>query len=404
MAGTPTTELDTASATAAAARRRAPVLLAATVTTTWAALVSYVPVVAAVSLVAGRAEFPVGTGAWLLAHGVPLSTGAGRFGLVPLGLSVLAAWRVGRAGVHTSRAIGARRPAPAALAAGAVAVVYGLLGALAATVTRGMVEPVRAGLTLGGFALAFAGIGALAESRLLRRAARRLPGILRDALRTGTVAAFLVLGAGAGVTGVALALSGGQASATLASYHTGVLGQAGMTVLCLAYAPDLATWAAAYLIGPGFALGAGTTVSAATVKLGALPAVPVLAALPDSAVSGLEPLLLGLPMAGGMAAGWLLVRRRTREEAPAPGWAALLTAAVLAGPVAGVLLGAASWASGGPLGSGRLAVTGPVGWKVAAVAAAVVALGALIATAGALVLAGTRASGASAKSTARRHR
>ena len=393
----------------AAARRRAPVLLAATVTTTWAALVSYIPVVAVVGLVTGHLEIPGGTGAWLLAHGVPLSTNAGRFGLVPLGLSVLAAWRVGRAGVHTSRAIGARRLAPAGLAAGAVAVIYGLLGALAAVLTRGLAEPLPAGLTLAGFGLAFAGIGALAESRVLRRAARRLPGVLRDALRTGTVAALLVLGAGAAVAGVALAVSGGPASATLASYHTGVLGQAGVTLLCLAFAPNLATWAAAYLIGPGFALGSGTTVSAATVKLGALPAVPVLAALPDQAVSGVAPLLLGLPMAGGMAAGWLLVRRRSRETATGlgrgaapdstepdrpkvPGWGPLMAAALLAGPVAGVLLGAVSWASGGPLGSDRLAVAGPVGWTVVPVAAGVVAFGALIATAGARVLAGSRTS------------
>jgi hypothetical protein len=393
MAGTPTTEL-TAAPGKAPVRRRAPLVLAATVTTTWAALVSYVPVVAAVSLAVGRFEAHGGTGVWLLAHGVPLSTGAGRFGLVPLGLSVLAGWRVGRAGVHTGRAIGARRPGRVALAAGSVAVVYGVLGALAATLTRGLVDPIRAGLTLAGFAFVLAGLGALTGGGLLRRTVRRLPPVLRDGLRTGTVAAFLVLGAGAAVAGVALAVSGGQASATLATYHAGVLGQAGVTLLCLVYAPNLAVWSAAYLVGPGFAVGAGTTVSAATVKLGALPAVPVLAALPETAVSGLGPLLLGLPLAGGMAAGWLLVRRQMRQaeeaDAPAPGWAASLGAAVLAGPFAGALLGLASWASGGPLGSGRLAVTGPVGWQVASVASVVVTLGALIATAGARVLTANR--------------
>src|SRR6266511_2114587 len=365
MAGTPTTERAVRTAKAPG-RRRAPLALAAIVTTTWAALVSYVPVVAAVALFAGRPQLSIGTGGWLLAHGVPLSTSAGRFGLIPLGLSVLAAWRVGRAGVHTSRAIGARTPGRVALAVGAVAVIYGGLGALAAVVTRGLVAPARAGLTLAGFAVVCAGLGALSESRLLRRAARRLPPVLRDGLRTGTVAALLVLGAGAGVAGVALAVSGGQAAATLA----------------------------AYLVGPGFAFGTGTTVSAASVKLGALPAVPVLAGLPDSAVSGLGPLLLGLPMAGGMAAGWLLVRRRLRrareQDAPVPGWGPLVSAAVLAGPVAGALLGLASWASGGPLGSGRLAVTGPAGWPVAWVGALVIALGALLAAAGTRVLAGRR--------------
>src|SRR5207302_283340 len=95
------------------------------------------------------------------------------------------------------------------LAAGTVAVIYGLLGALAAVLTRGLAEPLPAGLTLAGFGLAFAGIGALAESRVLRRAARRLPGVLRDALRTGTVAALLVLAAGAAEGG---GLGGGLAA------------------------------------------------------------------------------------------------------------------------------------------------------------------------------------------------
>jgi hypothetical protein len=369
--------------------RRAPLALAATVTTAWAALVSYVPVVALVGLLTGHVEIAGGTGGWLLAHGAPLSTGAGRFGLVPLGVSVLAAWRVGRAGVHTGRAIGARTPGRALLAGLAVAVVYAALGVLAALLTGGLVTPVRGGLTLGGFALACAGLGALAGGRVLRRAARRLPPFVRDALRTGTVAAFLILGAGAAAAGVAVAVSGGPASATLASYHTGVAGQAGLTLLCLVYAPNLATWSAAYLVGPGFAVGVHTTVSAGHVSLGALPAVPVLAGLPDSAVSGLGPLLLGVPMAGGMAAGALLVRRRMRAGT-VPGWPALLGAALLAGPVAGALLGLAAWVSGGPLGSGRLAVTGPVGWEVAAVGAGVVAVGAVIATAGTRVLIGTR--------------
>src|SRR5437870_5582911 len=89
-------------------RRRAPVALAAAVTAGWAAIVSYVPVLALVGLlsaVTGGASvggvFRFGTAAWLLAHGVALTSGAGRYGLVPLALSVLAAWRVGRAGVHT---------------------------------------------------------------------------------------------------------------------------------------------------------------------------------------------------------------------------------------------------------------------------------------------------------------
>jgi hypothetical protein len=387
-------------------RRRAPVLVAALVTTVWGALLSYLTVVAAVALVTdvggGGAPtgvvFRFGTAGWLLAHGVPITHSGGELGLAPLALSALAAWRVVRAGVHTARAIGARRtPRRTPIAVFSVAVVYGGLGALAAYAARAPdlhVPVLRAGLTLGVFGLVTGGAGAGTESGLCRRVAAALPLPVRDGLRTGVVAALLVLGAGAATAGIAIAVAGGDAAVMLAAYHTGFAGQTGLTTLCLAYAPDLASWAAAYLIGPGFAVGTGTIVSVARVQLGALPAVPVLVGLPASAAGGLGVLLLGVPLAGGMAAGWLLARDRMRRVAdravPAPTWSGLLGAAALAGPVAGLALGLLAWASAGPLGGGRLAATGPVGWQVGLVAAGVVALGALIAASATYILIGAR--------------
>jgi hypothetical protein len=385
------------------------VLVAAAVTTGWAAAVSYLSVVAVVGLivlVGGGATVPVvfrfGTAGWLLAHGVPLGTSAGRLGLVPLAVSGLAAWRVARAGVHTARAIGARQRGPlrlAVVAATMVGIVYGLLGAVAAAAAHDdglAIGPIRAGLTFAGFGLVAALVGAAAESGIAAGWWNRLPMPARDAVRTGLVAALLVLGAGAAVAGMAVAVAGGDASTMLSAYHTGVAGQAGLTLLCLVFAPNLAVWSMAYLVGPGFVVGAGATVSAAKVSLGALPAIPVLAGLPTTAVSGLAAPLLGVPMAGGMAAGWLLARRRLRlaeQGVPAPTWGALLGAAAAAGPAAGILLGLAAWASGGPLGSGRLAATGPTGWSVGLVGALVIAVGAVIAAAATRVLAGGRRSG-----------
>ena len=73
---------------------------------------------------------------------------------------------------------------------------------------------------------------------------------------------------------MALALPGGAAAEMLGSYRAGVLGQAGITVLCLVYLPNLAVWGAAYLLGPGFAVGDGTVVSPGEVLLGPVPALP----------------------------------------------------------------------------------------------------------------------------------
>jgi Family of unknown function (DUF6350) len=387
--------------------RRAPLALAAVVTTVWAALVSLAPIVVVVALAnmidtsgaaAGRVA-RLGLAAWLLAHGVPVETRLGAISLAPLALSILAMWRVSRAGVHSARAIGARggphasprrrlaRSARAALATGtAVGVVYGVLGVLAAVGAKlpGVhVSVVRAGLTLAAFGAIVSVLGAAYEARVLAHLVARTPAIVRDSLRTGLVAALLVLAAGAVLAGTAVAIAGGEASDILHDYHTGVAGQAGLTLVCLLYTPNAAVWATSYLVGPGFAIGTGTSVSVAKVDLGPLPTVPLLAGLPSGPVSSWGSLLLGVPVAAGLLAGWLLGRRRLRGTAPglAPGWADLLGAAALAGPVAGCLLGFAAEVSSGSLGSGRLTEIGPHVFLVGAVAAMVVAAGATLAAA-----------------------
>jgi hypothetical protein len=416
--------------------RRAPLALAASVTTGWAAVVSLGPVLLVILLahfVSGAGGqfgqvLRIGMAGWLLAHGVELRTGIGPLGLTPLAFTVLAAWRVARAGVHTTRAIGGRRrgsPRMALSAAAAVAVVYGLLGAAAATLATmpGLeVSATVAGLTLGVFGFLAALGGAAIESGAHARLVRRTPRPVRDATRTGLVAALLVLGAGAAAGGTSLALSGGAASRVLAAYHAGFAGQVGLTLICVVYGPNLAVWAASYLIGPGFAVGAGTVVSAARVSLGTVPAVPVLAAMPARPVSGWAGLLLVVPLAAGMTAGWLLVRRRLRaagavtaDQTSGPAgrvgvpagrvgademagtpvrWSSLLSAAALAGPVAGLALAFAAWASAGPLGGGHLAEVGPRAWPLAGVAAGLVAVGAVVAAAATKILIGVRGKGA----------
>ncbi len=178
-----------------------------------------------------------------------------------------------------------------------------------------------------------------------------------------------------------MATGGGDAADMIGAYRTGVAGQAGITLVSVAYAPNAAVWSTSYLLGPGFAVGTDTAVRTSEVSVGALPAVPLLAGLPRGPVDGFGALLLAVPVLAGMVAGWLLARRVARLAGPeraAQRWAELLAPAALAGPVAGVVLGAAAAVSGGPLGAGRLAQVGPVGWQVGAVAAGVIAAGALL--------------------------
>ncbi|TDB76564.1 DUF6350 family protein [Micromonospora sp. KC723] len=375
-------------------RRRAPLAVAAGVAAGWAAVTSYLPV----ALVLGLAQLSEGTAAvpgalraglagWLLGHGVPLHTTAGPLGLVPLALAALAFWRLTRAGVHTSRAMGARggrSPRQALTAAVAVGVGYALLGVLAALLVGSgglRVSPVRAGVTYAFVGALGALVGAVRTTGVAGLLAERAPARLRDGVRTGLVAGLLLFGAGAGAAGLAVATGGGDAADMIGAYRTGVAGQAGITLVSLAYAPNATVWSTAYLLGPGFTVGTGTAVRTSEVTVGALPAVPLLAGLPSGPVDGLGAALLAVPVLAGMTAGWLLTRRLSRatgDERAEPRWPALLGPAVLAGPVAGLLVAMAAGASGGPLGGGRLAEIGPVPWQVGLVATAVVAVGALL--------------------------
>ncbi|AEB47194.1 MULTISPECIES: DUF6350 family protein [Micromonospora] len=376
-------------------RNHAPLVVAALVAAGGAALTSWLPVALVLwlfQLSEGAASLlgavRAGTAGWLLGHGVPLETATGPLGLAPLAVTALAVWRLSRAGVHVTRAIGARgsrSPGRTLVAAVAVGVVYALLGVLAAMLVGagGLgVSTVRAGLTFGVLGVLAAGVGAARTSRLSDLLAARTPKPLRDGVQAGLVAGLVLLGAGAAVAGLAVATGGGDAADLIGAYRTGVAGQAGITLVSLAYAPNATVWSTSYLLGPGFAVGTDTAVRTSEVAVGALPALPLVAGLPGGPVDGFwSATILALPALVGLAVGGLLARRLLRaaavERAPL-GWGALLFPAVLAGPVTGLLMGAVAEASGGPLGAGRLAELGPVGWQVALASTVVIGAGALL--------------------------
>ncbi|MEV6374372.1 cell division protein PerM [Micromonospora musae] len=380
-------------------RSRAPLAVAAAVAAVGAALTSYLPVAVVLGLAQLTEDAGSPTGAlragltgWLLGHGVPLRTDAGPIGLAPLALTALVVWRLARAGVHVSRATGARggrSPRQALVSAGTVGAGYALLGVLAALLTGGAAAPLRAGVSFALLGTLAALVGAVRITGVARLFAERAPAVLRDGVRTGLVAGLLLLASGAGAAGLAVATGGGDAADMIGAYRTGVAGQAGIILISLAYAPNAMIWSTSYLLGPGFAVGADTAVRTSEVSVGALPAVPLLAGLPRGPMDGLGAGLLAVPVLAGMAAGWLLARRVLRlaaEDRTPSGWGSLLGPAAIAGPVAGVLLGVAAALSGGPLGGGRLAEMGPVAWQVGAVTTAVVAASALLGAAATRVL------------------
>jgi hypothetical protein len=378
-------------------RARAPLPVAAGFAAGWAALVSFVPVAGFAILLQAAEAGPfavlgsvrLAAAGWLLAHGVPLQTPSGPVGLAPLALSAFAAWRVARAGVHVTRTRGPRgrgSVGQALAAAGAVAIGYALIGTLAAAVARGpgWSAPVpRTLLTLAVFGFVAASYGSLRATGVLARWLE-LPPLLRQGARAGLVAATVVLAAGAAVAGMAIAAGGGPAAEILAAYRTGVAGQAGLTLLCLMYAPNLAGWAMAYLVGPGFAVGADTVVRSSEVAAGPLPALPVFAGLPDGPLPTAGAVLLVVPVVAGAIAGWLLARS-------AASWGPPLFGSLVSSVVAGGLLGLVAAGSAGSLGGGRLATFGPDPLPVAMFSALTVLAGAVLATATTVLFARRRA-------------
>jgi hypothetical protein len=374
--------------------RGAPLPVAAAVAALWAGVLGLAPLVGlSLAVAIGTQAEPlnvtrISVWGWLLGHGVPVVTPTDRITLVPLGVTAWICWRLSRAGVHVGRATGALRSQSTWLvvrAGLAVAVGYGLIGAGAATLARTAqvsTSAWRTGTTFAVLAGVCATAGALGHARAGRRLAARLPRVLIDGLRAGLAAICFLLAAGAAAAGLSLALAGRAASDVLGSLNAGVAGQIGITALCLAFLPNLAVWGAAYLLGPGFAVGTGTVVSPGDVLLGPVPALPVLAGLPSGPLSGLGPALLGVPLIAGLAAGILLARRRKRVG----GWGGLFVAAALAGPVSGIVLHVGTIASRGGLGSGRLSELGPLDWHVSLFATGVIAAGAMFGAAAARTL------------------
>jgi hypothetical protein len=155
--------------------------------------------------------------------------------------------------------------------------------------------------------------------------------------------------------------------------HTEVVGGIALTAGQLSVLPNLVLWAVAWLIGPGFAIGAGSLVSPVGTSLGPIPALPVFGALPtgDSAF-GFAGVLV--PVVAAFFAG-VAVRPALTRALDHVGPAAILGVALAGGAVGGLLLGFLAAASGGSAGPGRLAEVGPDPVAVGLVAALQLAVG-----------------------------
>lgn len=350
--------------------------------------------------------FKAAANVWLLGHGVDLTvtlpaTTVAALGLPAasapfqvtvalLGFALLALLFGLRTGLRAAQTPYWRTGVASAI------IVYGLLGTvIAMSAGSALVAfPLWQGALLPTFVFALgiaigAGIGiarqthgdADAVARGIRARFIALAPATRDgilaALRGGTAATALLLAAAAVLTALLVVVNFGTIVGLYEGLHAGALGGSVLTLGELALLPNLVVWAASWLVGPGFALGAGSSVGPMGTQLGPIPSLPLFGVLPHGEfVFGF--LGLVVPLICGYLAG-VLVRSRTVAvpgSARMAGWSAVTALGI--GAVAGVELGLLAWWSSGAFGPGRLHEVGPNPWLVGLFAAIEVAVAAAI--------------------------
>lgn len=204
---------------------------------------------------------------------------------------------------------------------------------------------------------------------------RSTHAVLEGALRGGTAAAVAVIAVSAVVVAALIVVNYATIIGLYESMQADVMGGITLTLAQLALIPNLVIWAAAWFVGPGIAIGVGTSVSPVGTSLGSVPGLPILGALPHGTLAlGFIGLLV--PVLAGFAAGVLARHWPGRPSAPEQTTAQRVATGLVMGAVAGILLGLLAWWSSGAIGPGRLADVGPNPLLVGVLAAVEIGIGA----------------------------
>ncbi|KAB2351904.1 hypothetical protein F8566_05650 [Actinomadura rudentiformis] len=333
---------------------------------------------------------------WLVSHHAGFSAGHGRVGLLPLGLIVLpgallyrsGGWMVRAVGVSTGRRYRVGVVHVAVALALPYAILSGLL-ALAAASTAVRASVWQALIACFVLAVLAGGLGA-ARAVVARNAAddpdarvrsglgallRLLPDRPRSLVIGVTGSVAVLLASGAVLVGTSLALHMSEATRLHDMLAPGFVGGVLLVLVELVYLPNAVIWGMAYAIGPGFSVGANTTVSPTGVFLDIVPTFPPLAALPEPGPApALSLFALAAPFIAGAVGGVLTVRNM-----PSPVYEAAPLWGFLSGALTGAVAAVLAALSGGPLGGGRMATVGPSAWQVGLLAALEVGISAAIA-------------------------
>ena len=345
---------------------------------------------------APRDGMQVGALAWLAAHGSGVTVLGVRVEIVPLGLTAVCAWSMWRMGHRVGDAVSGHGPDADRISDGerdftvptAVALFlagYAVVATVVATLAAGATADPSLPRVLVWSTVMTAVVAAPAIAIGSGRAAiwaTFLPATVRAGAAVARAVAVSVLTASAVLFTVAFAAALGDAATMTSRLHLGAGETTLYALVSASFLPNAAIFSGSWLLGPGFAVGAGTLVSPTAVVLGPLPLFPLLAALPDpgtppgwaAALTALVPLVAALGAVRALRARLLT-------------WDQLVLAGCGGGIAAGVALAALSSVSGGPAGPGRMHHVGPSSPDVLVHAVTACGLGALV---GSMLLLGWR--------------
>lgn len=312
--------------------------------------------------------------AWLGAHHIPIAFDDGGVSLLGLGFLIVPGVVLWRAGRWAARRSAACRWRDVRTATGFAAGVYATLALVVATVSgtgAARVGPLAA--LLGAVAVALITFGASfsREAGLWPTIGVRVAQPVRIWFRAAGAALLTITAGVAGLLAVSLVFSFPRARELTEALDPGFTGAVLLLVLSLAYLPNLIGWGFGYVTGAGISVGGGAMVSPGSAgEGGALPAFPLLAAIPDAA----EPwrfVVLVVPLVAGVVAGLILHPVQPGSLRNGPDWRARGWVAAL------VFVAVALFAalSGGSLGSNRLSDLGPPALTTAIASALLVTVG-----------------------------
>ena len=346
-------------------------------------------------------------GVWLLAHLVPLhfslsaeaALGLGlapealtfTLSLAPLGLTLLtvllalrAGWRfAGRGGVGAMGVLGGAAgfgaiasaaaalaqpllDIPSALAALTAAAVYGASSAAAF-----LVRAARDGHSWWEASVkrALQGIEGLGVA-----SAGALPARAAETIRLAAAGLALVLGIAALGFTIAVATGYADVTALTQGLQLDPIGSLALFLVQLAFVPIAIIWSLSWMVGTGFAVGTGSSVTPFDTLLGPMPALPMFGLIPDGwgDRGALAPAII---VVAALGLGVLFARRPVLRLAP---WGAALAVPVLAAALTGLAVAAVCALAGGSIGPDRLAESGPDAWLTGALVALEVAGGLVI--------------------------